>query len=122
MELWLQGLYIYEAIGDMVPVLRPFAKSGTRPAEYPSEPYAISAEEREERRKRDEEAKAEELSVRLKAWAKEINKKFKQEEVENHAERADGADRHRDNRECGGSDEKPVVSEPSLDAPEKAVG
>ena len=27
--LWLQGMYIYEAIGDLAPILHAFAKKGT---------------------------------------------------------------------------------------------
>ena len=30
-EAWLSGLYIYEAIADLVPVLNPLTKPGTRP-------------------------------------------------------------------------------------------
>lgn len=94
--MWLQGLYVYEAIGDMAPILRPFAKHGTKPIEYPAEPYAIDEAEREARKKRDDEAKAEELRIKLKQWAQDVNKKFNKEEVEDDAKRTDGTDRHRD--------------------------
>lgn len=41
-ELWLQGLYIYEALCDVSPVLQAFAKKGTKPREYISKPYPIT--------------------------------------------------------------------------------
>ena len=36
---WLQGLYIYEALCDVSPVLHAFAKSGTQPRQYSEKPY-----------------------------------------------------------------------------------
>ena len=55
-ELWLQGMYIYEALCDVSPVLHAFAKKGTKPQPYAEKPYAITeaqhrrAEEEKERR------------------------------------------------------------------------
>ena len=77
-ELWLQGLYIYEAIGDMSPILRPFAKHGTKPIEYSSEPYPLDEEDREQKRKREQEAKAEAVREMLRGWAKNVNTKIKE--------------------------------------------
>lgn len=48
-ELWLQGLYFYEALCDVSPVLHAFAKRNTKPIKYPSEPYPISEKEAKER-------------------------------------------------------------------------
>ena len=53
-ELWLQGMYIYEALCDVAPIMRAFVKRGTKPGKYPEEPYSLTAKEREE--KRDEKA------------------------------------------------------------------
>ena len=50
-EAWLQGMYFYEALCDVSPVLHAFAKSGTKPIPYASEPYSFG----DERRKREEE-------------------------------------------------------------------
>ena len=36
---WLQGLYIYEALCDVAPVLHAFAKSGTKVRPYPDKPH-----------------------------------------------------------------------------------
>lgn len=48
-EFWLQGMYTYEAICNVSPILHAFAKGGTEPIPYPSKPYAITQEERRER-------------------------------------------------------------------------
>lgn len=39
--LWLQGVYIYEALCDVSPVLHAFSKKGTKPSPYPKEPYDL---------------------------------------------------------------------------------
>ena len=41
---WLNGMYIYEAICDVSPILHAFAKSGTRPRPYPDKPYEFQSE------------------------------------------------------------------------------
>ncbi len=40
--LWLQGMYFYEAICDVSPILHAFAKKGTTPAPYAKEPYPLN--------------------------------------------------------------------------------
>lgn len=41
-ELWLNGLYIYDAVLRIAPILQAFAKSGTKPTPYMEKPYDIS--------------------------------------------------------------------------------
>lgn len=36
---WLQGAYVYDAIGRLVPILHPFPKKGTKAEPYLSMPY-----------------------------------------------------------------------------------
>ena len=75
-ELWLQGMYIYEALCDVSPVLHAFAKKGSKPQKYSSKPYAITEkqirQEREERERKD----AEKGKRFMEAMAVSINKKF----------------------------------------------
>ena len=56
----LMGLYIYEALCDVSPVLHAFAKKGTKPTAYRTEPYPLTAEDKKElapaEKKRREEA------------------------------------------------------------------
>jgi len=76
-ELWLQGMYIYEAIGDMSPVLRAFSKKGTKPLPYPTEPYPITKAEVEARQQREEERQAEKIKAKFSAWAINFNAHLK---------------------------------------------
>ena len=41
-ELWLQGMYIYEALCDVSPILHAFAKKGAKPIPYTDHPYPLS--------------------------------------------------------------------------------
>lgn len=72
-ELWLQGLYIYEALCDVSPLLRAFAKNGTKPLPYPSEPYPITAKEAKERKAEEYKARIKRFKERISAWAEKTN-------------------------------------------------
>ena len=77
-ELWLQGMYVYEAICDVAPVLHAFAGKGAKPAPYSSKPYAIT----EKQIKQDEEEKQRKLAEKgkrfMEAMAISVNKKFEE--------------------------------------------
>ncbi len=47
-ELWKQGMYIYEALLDVSPILHAFAKKGTKPMPYPDKPYGVKEKESKE--------------------------------------------------------------------------
>lgn len=53
-EMWLQGLYIYDAVIRVSPILHAFAKGGTKPTPYMEKPYDIT-EKAVEKTKRDKE-------------------------------------------------------------------
>ena len=53
-DMWIQGMYIYEALCDVAPIMNGFAKKGTKPHPYTDHPYALT----EKQRKREEEEKA----------------------------------------------------------------
>ena len=76
-ELWLQGMYIYEALCDVSPVLHAFAPKGTRPAPYPTKPYPLTSKQAEQ----DEEEKQRKIAEKgkkiMEARMAAINKKFK---------------------------------------------
>jgi hypothetical protein len=75
-ELWLQGMYVYEAICDVAPILHAFAKKGTKPTPYTAKPYPLNAKQI----KRDEEEKRRKLAEKgkkfMEAMAASVNKKF----------------------------------------------
>lgn len=79
-RLWLQGMYIYEALCDVAPILRTFAKKGTKPIEYSTQPYAITKEEIERRRVAKEKAKYEKIKASTSAFAIKFNAKMAQRE------------------------------------------
>ena len=67
--MWLQGMYIYDAICDASPILRPFVKKGTRPVPYPSEPYDLgltkSPEEKREKQNSEDKKVMDEARMRM---------------------------------------------------------
>ena len=76
-DLWLQGMYIYEALCDVSPVLHAFAKRGTKPAPYPDHPYAITVSDREEEKKIKAHREQEKARRYMEAKMAAINKHFK---------------------------------------------
>lgn len=75
-ELWLQGMYIYEAICDASPILQAFAKRGTKPHPYAEKPYALTEKQRERNAEDKEKAVAEKGKRFMEAFMKLNNSKF----------------------------------------------
>ena len=48
-EFHLQGMYFYEALCNVSPLLHAFAKQGTQAIPYPALPYALDKKEKENR-------------------------------------------------------------------------
>lgn len=82
-ELWLQGMYIYEALCCVSPVLHAFAKRGTKPHPYRDKPYPISAEEIKEHKEAMEKAKRKKAMAAFMTWASQLDlpDKVEREEV-----------------------------------------
>lgn len=72
-DAWLQGVYVYDAICAVSPVMHAFAKRGTKPIPYLQEPYGVKKEV-------DPEAAKVEFLAKWKAnktrW-KQLNARFK---------------------------------------------
>lgn len=76
-ELWLQGMYIYEALCDASPLFRFTMKSGTiKPEPYAKEPYPITASEVREREERAAKQKEERLKAEFAAFAERMRQKM----------------------------------------------
>lgn len=73
-ELWLQGVYIYEALIDVSPILHPFSKKGTKPLEYPKKPYSLF----EDKKEKEEEIEIERKRALdfFKNWGKSVANKI----------------------------------------------
>lgn len=61
-EAHLMGLYFYEALCDVSPVLHAFAKKGAKPRPFRTEPYALFGEKAE---KTDKQEEAERLRAEI---------------------------------------------------------
>lgn len=71
-ELWLQGMYIYEALCDASPLFHSLAKN-PKPLPYSSEPYALDEAEKEEKEERKAKREMEKMQADMEAWMKKVN-------------------------------------------------
>lgn len=72
-EAWEHGMYVYEALCDVAPILRAFSKA-RKPRPYPEKPYEAEKPKRElksEEQQQDEKAKS-----MMEAWMIGFNKQF----------------------------------------------
>ena len=81
---WLQGMYIYEAIADLAPVLKAFAKGRARP--YCKEPYPLFEDDKRRSEEEEQKERYEKMREKVAAFAKAFNeKKQKEREVDSDA-------------------------------------
>ena len=92
-DLWLQGLYFYEALVDASPAFRDLTKTNT-PRPYPDKPYCLDDEEKRKRAETEEEQRDLKNQAYVKAWAERVNRlkaqKAKQEEKKEKGEGDNG--------------------------------
>lgn len=77
-ELWLQGVYFYNALCNVTPIMHAFAESGSKPIPYPEEPYAITKEEIDEKKEKEEQKQLENLKKSFEIWAITNNQRLAQ--------------------------------------------
>lgn len=78
-EFWMQGMYIYDALCRVSPILHAFSKSGTKPLPYPDKPYTVELDKQrneEEEKRRIENARLV-ARVHFENWARATAKHFK---------------------------------------------
>ena len=75
-ELWMQGMYIYEALCDVAPIFHAFAKRGTKPVPYTDHPYSITNKEREAEKDRKIKQEQEKAKQYMLGKMAKINKRF----------------------------------------------
>lgn len=80
-NLWLQGMYIYEALCDVSPILHAFASKDTKPIEYPDRPYPLTEKERIQRQIEKERKQFEAFKAQMQAKVEAINAKLLQKEA-----------------------------------------
>lgn len=76
-ELWLQGLYIYEALLCASPVFHDFAKN-PKPLPYREKPFDITQRAVEETEENKKEQAQELQKNHLLAWMQKVNKKMRE--------------------------------------------
>lgn len=72
-ELWLQGLYIYEALGNISPLFHDWIKD-PKPIPYPKEPFPLTKEDKENRELREAEEQDKKNQATIRAWAERVNR------------------------------------------------
>ncbi len=75
-ELWLQGMYIYEALCDVAPIFHAFAKRGTKPTPYTDRPYSLTNKEREDEKRLREKRERDKARRYMEAKMAALNKRF----------------------------------------------
>lgn len=76
-ELWLQGMYIYEALCDASPLFRFSMKKGVvKPEPYAKEPYPITAAEVRAREEREARQKEERLKAEFALFAQRMQRRM----------------------------------------------
>ncbi len=70
-ELWLQGMYIYEALCDVSPLFRTFSKGKAHP--YPLQPYALNEKDKEDLEELKAKREMEKMKAEMEAWMNKIN-------------------------------------------------
>lgn len=75
-EAWLQGMYIYDALARVAPILHAFAKKGTKAQPYVEEAYPISKKTREDAGVKKEKQKLQKGVRYMEAYMVQNNKRF----------------------------------------------
>ena len=75
-EAWLQGMYIYDALARVSPILHAFAKKGTKAQPYVEEAYPISKKTMEDAKTKKEKAKSQKGMRYMQAYMVANNKRF----------------------------------------------
>ena len=77
-EMWLQGMYVYNAVYSVSPVLHAFAKSGTKPYPYMSEPLPITREQETKKQKSEQAMGDAKAKAFMEMFMIANNKKFEE--------------------------------------------
>ena len=76
--MWKQGMYIYEALCDVSPILHAFSKSGAKPLPYRTKPMYEEIRDMKTEKEKQIEIENERLKARIffENWAKATSKHF----------------------------------------------
>lgn len=77
-EAWLQGMYFYDALARVSPILHAFAKKGTKAQPYVEEAYPINKKTMDKAKVKKEKAKSNKGLQYMQAYMVKNNKRFEQ--------------------------------------------
>ena len=77
-EAWLQGMYVYDAIARISPILHAFAKKGTKAQPYVEEPYPINKRLVDNADTKKDKQKSQKGLRYMEALMAETNKRYKE--------------------------------------------
>lgn len=86
-QAWLQGYYVYQALGSVAPMLHAFAKNGTKAKPYPKPLDLQHPEVKNRPPSAGDMRKMENGKSAMRAFMAGINKKFEQKGVGENGER-----------------------------------
>jgi len=72
-EMWLQGMYIYEALLDVSPMFHDLVKE-PKPIPYPAKPYPISKTDSEKRKEQEQIENDKKIQAGVRAWKERANR------------------------------------------------
>lgn len=80
-EFWMQGMYIYDAICRVAPILHAFSKSGTKPLPYIEKPYLSELTKEMTKEEKEQQIENERLiaQIHFEQWARATAERFNQE-------------------------------------------
>lgn len=76
-QFWLQGMYIYEALCDVSPVLHAFCKKDTKPIPYLKEPFPLTSKSETKLSEEEAQAERDKAEIYFRQWARNAAKKSK---------------------------------------------
>ena len=79
--MWIQGMYIYEALCKVSPILHAFSKKGTKPLPYSNKPYLADSLATKTEKDKEQEKKNAQLIAQLhfKQWVKQMKERFEKQ-------------------------------------------
>lgn len=79
-KLWLQGMYIYNAIGSLAPILNPAVKKGTKVKPYMEEPLPLTNRAKKVKEKEKQKSAQQKGIAFMQQLMLQNNKRFKGKE------------------------------------------
>jgi hypothetical protein len=83
-DRWRRGMYFYDALLRVSPVLRAFGKGEVKPKEYPDRPYPLTEKEAREQEQQKERENFFAFKKKLEAESKRNLEKMKEQEASKH--------------------------------------